>query len=390
MQVIFHIDMNAFFASCEVNMHPEYQGKPLIVAGTSRRGIVSTASYEARRYGIHSAMPTYQAIEKCPNVIVTEPHFAMYKKISNEFFAIIATYSNLIEVASIDECYVDMTHCVANFGGIVQTAQCIQQEVFEKLHIPCSIGISPNKFLSKMASDMKKPMGITVITKSNLKQTLWPLPIEDMYGIGKKTAPKLKEIGIQTIGDLANPKNYDKAKTVLGKSMLIHYQHAHGVDFSKVEIRNHEAKSIGHSSTLEHDTNDEEKIKDLLTKLAKQVSERAKKQHLVGNNVSLTLKYTRSESVVRSLTLLEYSNDYETLISAIMSLFEMHYHGRPIRLAGVSLNNTINEAHRVKQLSIFTYQEEHANPKSTMETLLEELNQKHKQAFIRASDLKNK
>lgn len=387
MQIIFHIDLNAFFASCEVLAHPEYKDKPLVVAHDSRRGIVSTASYEARKFGIHSAMPTYLAKEKCPNLIVVNPHFDLYKKISNQFFSVVQEYSKIIQIASIDECYVDMTKACDLHGGIIQTAQKLQQEVYERTGISCSIGISPNKFLAKMASDMKKPMGITVLTRRNIKELLWPLEIGEMYGIGKKTAPKLIEIGINTIGDLANPKNFDKARNILGINTLIYYQHANGFDFSKVDDEQHDSKSVGHSTTLEKDSSDENLLTETLQTLTSSVCARAKRYHLVGNSISITIKYSRFESVTRSTMLPSYTNNYEELSSYVLSLFETHYENRPVRLLGVTLQNTINEKQQIKQLSLFDYMEEKENK---TEQLLKNLNSKHADLFMRASSLKNK
>ena len=387
VQIIFHIDLNAFFASCEVLTHPEYQNKPLVVAHDSRRGIVSTASYEARKFGIHSAMPTYQAKEKCPNLIIVEPHFDLYKKMSNCFFSIVKQYSNKIEIASIDECYVDMTEACSQNGDIYQTAYQLQQQVLNETGLSCSIGISPNKFLAKMASDMKKPLGLTILTRRNMKELLWPLPIGDMYGIGKKTAPKLIEVGIKTIGDLANISNFDKAKQILGTHALIYYQHANGNDYSVVDCEKHESKSVGHSTTLERDTLDEDLIKETLQSLTQSVSQRAKRYHLVGNSVSITLKYTRFQSVVRSTLLPDYTNDYEQMISYVLSLFETHYENKPIRLLGVTLQNTINESQQIKQLSLFDYMNEKEN---VTDQLLKQLNEKHQDTFMRASSLKTK
>lgn len=390
MQVIYHIDMNAFFASCEVNEHPEYQNKPLIVAHRSRRGIVTTASYEARRYGIHSAMPTYLAIQKCPNIIIVEPHFELYRRVSAAFFKIVASYSDKIEIASIDECYVDVTQAIEMHGGILELAKKMQTQIYDTLKIPCSIGIAPNKFLAKMASDMRKPLGITILTRSNIKDKLWPLPIDQMYGIGKKTAPKLKEVGILTIKDLADSKNYAKARNILGSLTLIYYQHANGFDFSKVDADNHDLKSIGHSTTFQTDLSDDKEIKDVLKNLTRQVAQRAQKHHLVGNQISVTLKYTRFESTVRSMPIGEYSHEYEVLIGYVLILFERYYDGRPLRLVGVSLHNTINERTKMKQLSLFDYQKEKPVVKNPTDELLKRLNQKHHDRFIRASQLNEK
>ena len=186
MQIIFHIDLNAFFASAEISVHPELKGKPVVICRQSRRSIITTASYEARKFKIHSAMPLFQAKELCSDLIIVEPHFDLYKSLSQKFFDIIAQYSSYLEVASIDECYVDMTQYICKHKvDPFQLAKQIQNKVYEELSLQCSVGIAPNKFLAKMASDMKKPMGITIITNKNFKEKIWPLPIEDMLGVGK-------------------------------------------------------------------------------------------------------------------------------------------------------------------------------------------------------------
>ena len=185
MQIIFHIDLNAFFASAEVAMNPSLKGKPLVISGNNRRSIVTTASYEARKYGIHSAMPLFKAKELCRHLIVRPVNFDLYRKLSQSFFDLIASYSSILEIASIDECYVDFTDYVQkqNIHPYLLAYE-LQQRVWQELHLSCSIGIAPNKFMAKMASDMKKPMGITILNRKNYKELLWPLDIADMFGIG--------------------------------------------------------------------------------------------------------------------------------------------------------------------------------------------------------------
>ena len=201
MQIIFHIDLNAFYASAEMANDSSLEGKPLVISGNNRRAIVSTASYEARKYGIHSAMPLFQAKQLCKNLIIKPVNFDLYRRLSSQFFELISTYSPLLEIASIDECYVDFSNYIIEHNiHPYKLAKIIQNDVLNTLKLKCSIGIAPNKFMAKMASDMKKPMGITILNKSNYKQLLWPLDVSEMFGIGKKTAPKLKEMGILTGG----------------------------------------------------------------------------------------------------------------------------------------------------------------------------------------------
>ena len=354
MQIIFHIDLNAFFASAEVAMNPSLKGKPLVISGNNRRSIVTTASYEARKYGIHSAMPLFKAKELCRHLIVRPVNFDLYRKLSQSFFDLIASYSSILEIASIDECYVDFTDYVQkqNIHPYLLAYE-LQQRVWQELHLSCSIGIAPNKFMAKMASDMKKPMGITILNRKNYKELLWPLDIADMFGIGSKTCPKLKNAGINTIGDVADYKNYNKLRTIVGKSALLLYRKANGIDHSKVKAKKHDAKSIGNSTTLQYDSNDPDTLYDILKKLSLNVATRAQKRDLISNTVAITIKYTRFESVSRQLIIDHYINDYESILSNARFLFDQHYDGRPVRLLRVALYNTINLHHKMIQMSLF-------------------------------------
>ena len=382
MQIIFHIDLNAFFASAEVSKNPELQNKPIAISRNEKRSIVTTASYEARKYGVHSAMPLYIAKEKCPSLIVIEPHFELYKTLSQQFFQIIAKYSIQLEVASIDECYVDMTKYVQNSKfSLEEIARNIQNEVYDTLRLQCSIGIAPNKFLAKMASDLKKPMGITIITKNNFKRIIWDLPIDDMFGIGKKTAPKLKELGIFTIGDLAKRENYDLIKPIFGKNALIYYQKANGNDYSKINTNHNQLKSIGNSTTFQEDSNDIDFLKSKFKELSKEVSDRAIRRNMVSNSISITMKFSREKSITRQTIYDYYFNDFETIYSMSLLLFEKNYHGEPLRLVGVSLNNVIEKNKINEQLSLFTNHEDNLKNENEIDTLLNILNKESKGKF---------
>ena len=191
-RVYFHVDLNAFFASAEVLLNPSLAGKPMAVAGHTRRSVVSTASYEARKYGVSSGMSIHEAIRLCPDLIIQEGHYHYYEELSSQFIAIVSLYSARVEQASIDECYVDMTETIRMYERPLDLAWELQQRIRRETGLQCSIGIGPNLFLAKMASDMKKPMGITVLRIRDVPSIMWPLPIKDMRGIGKKTLPYME------------------------------------------------------------------------------------------------------------------------------------------------------------------------------------------------------
>lgn len=391
MQIIFHIDLNAFFASAEISVNPHLKGKPIVICRESRRAIITTASYEARKYGIHSAMPLFKAKELCPHLITVEPHFSLYKTLSQNFFNIISQFSNSLEVASIDECYVDMTEYIQeNQLDPRICALRIQKKVYQELKLDCSIGIAPNKFLAKMASDMKKPQGITIITHQNYKEKLWPLPISSMIGIGKKTQPKLIAMGILTIGDLAKYENYEKIKPIFGKNTLIYYQRANGKDFSKINYSRNELKSVGNSTTFERDSHDEDFIKNKFKELSLEVSRRAQKRGLISNNISITLKYTREKSRTKQTIINHYTNDYETIYATALFLFENIYQGEDLRLVGVSINHVVHIHDLNQQLSLFepTHQEIKESSNIQIDQLIQNLNENIQgNAFMKASSL---
>ena len=279
-RVIFHIDLNSFFASAEILKNSALAGQPVVVAGLNRRSVVSTASYEARSYGVHSAMPLHMAMEKCPELVVVQGDYSWYEELSERFFKYLRKFSPFIEPASIDECYMDVTEAIKAYKRPLDLAWIIQKNVMDDLRLPCSIGVAPNKFLAKMASDMRKPMGITVLRKQEVPRKLWPLPISDMWGIGKKSVPLLIENGIETIGDLASEENEKKVMTLLGKHAYGFIQNARGNGSSKLNY-NQGVQSISQSTTLDRDISEYDEVKTVFIRLAKSLSTRAKEERII-------------------------------------------------------------------------------------------------------------
>ena len=384
MKVIFHIDLNAFFANAELLRHPEHANKPMVIGHDSPRSVVATASYEARKFGIHSAMPIMQAKKLCRQLVIIKPDHDYYRQLSNQFFAIIRRYSSYVEKASIDECYVDMSEYIASKRlQPYDVAYSMQQDVFNELGLTCSIGISPNKFLSKMASDMKKPMGITIITQSNLRDVLWPMPIDEMYGIGKKTAPRLKEAGILSIGDMAHPDRYQILKSILGSSALIYYNRANGRDMRDVDYKPYEPKSVGNSHTFETDIVGEEQLSEAFKKLAHSVSQRAKKKRLISKHISITLRDNSFHTIQRSMIMNHYTDQEEILYAYALMLMRESYHGERIRLVGLTMNQVLPRDQVYIQTSLFDRRDVEEKEDDPIEEILNE----NKDTLMRTSDL---
>ncbi|MBQ8993292.1 MAG: DNA polymerase IV [Turicibacter sp.] len=369
-RIIFHIDLNAFFASCETTLRPELQHLPLAITGekSSKRGIVVTANYVARQYGIHSAMPLLQAKKKCPQLVVVSANFDLYRKISQQFIGLLHEYSPLVEKASIDEAYIDVTHLYQEIHPLL-LAQQIQNRILNELKIGCSIGIAPNKFLAKMASDMKKPNGITVLRKRELPQILWSLPIEEMFGIGKASSPKLRQLGIYTIGDLVHFKEVDKIEQLFGRHALKWIEDAKGNDQSPINPNKYEIpSSIGHSTTFPRDYCFDEEIKAEGKRMCIKTSNRLKKYGLYGKTISIQLKDTDFKQVTRSKTLEIPIQEVSDLYSIMEELFEEYWEGHPLRLIGVMTTNLVTTNKVTQQLNLFNYQS-FANEEKLNETI---------------------
>ncbi|HZJ87415.1 MAG TPA: DNA polymerase IV, partial [Erysipelothrix sp.] len=268
-RVLFHIDINAFYASAHLTIEPELEGKPVVVCRDVQGSVVTTASYEARQYGIGSAMPLSQAKRLCDDLVVVELDFELYNDLSQSFVNIIKSYSKTVEQASIDEVYVDVTDVIKTYDKPLDLAINIQKQLLDELKLPVSIGVGPNKFLAKMASDMDKPLGITVLRIREVETKLWPLAIDQMHGIGKKTVPRLKEIGVHTIGDLNNV-SFDKVKLILGNRTQVFIDYANGLGSAKLNT-DASAKSIGQSQTFSKAIFDYDELKEKILKEISQV-----------------------------------------------------------------------------------------------------------------------
>ncbi|MFJ5715631.1 DNA polymerase IV [Neobacillus sp. NPDC093127] len=358
-RVILHVDMNSFYASVEMAYDATLKGKPLAIAGNveERRGIIVTCSYEARKFGVKTTMPLWEAKKLCPQLIVRKPNFERYRAASMGMFEILRQYTTLVEPVSIDEGYMDITESF-EFGSPIEIAQSIQKRIMEQLDLPCSIGIAPNKFLAKMASDMKKPMGITVLRKRDIPKVLWPLNTNEMHGVGKKTAEKLTTIGIQTIGDLAKG-NEIQLKTLLGINGIRIKERANGIDSRPVDPESiEEFKSIGNSTTLPRDVSNQQELFQVLDSLAETVSVRLKRKNVLASALAITIRYKDRKTITRSKKLSNPILHKEDIAAVAKQLFLKSWNGDAIRLLGITGNDLVDHDHAYKQLDLFSYEKD--------------------------------
>ncbi|MBM0064404.1 DNA polymerase IV [Alkalicoccobacillus gibsonii] len=359
MRILFHVDMNSFFASVELSFRPELRGKPVAVAGSveDRRGIIVTSTYEARAKGVRTAMPVWQAKKVCPELILLKSNFDRYRTASRNMFEILRSYTSLVEPVSIDEGYMDVTQYHGQVHPYVLAEQ-IQEHLLRDMNLPCSIGIAPNKFLAKMASDMKKPNGITILRKRELPEKLWPLSIHEMQGIGKKTVSKWEKANILTIGDLAQADPLFIAEK-FGSTALKLQKRAQGHDNRPVNPDSiHEFKSIGNSTTLPRDTSNEQKIETILKQLADSVSSRLGKKNVVAYGIQLTIKYHDWKITNKSEKVSDAFHTTDEIYFRAKALFKRAWNNKPIRLLGISTYDLVDKQDAFKQLNLFTQEKD--------------------------------
>lgn len=388
-RVIVHIDLNAFFVRCEEIRDPYLENKAVAIGHVGRAGVVSTCSYEARKYGVRSAMPMNKALKLCSNLLVIHPDFRFYRTMSHNFRNYIRSITPLIEVASVDELYADFTDVIKKEKNVVKYFENIQQTLFDLTGLKCSIGVAPTKFLAKMGSDYRKPMGLTIIRRRDIKKILYPIPIEDMYGIGKKTAPRLKYLKINTIGDLANALNNNDEKVlhVLGKFSDELKDWVNGYGSDTIYTEEYDPKSIGNSTTLKEDTDQYDFIRDAFEEIAIEVSERAKKEGKIGNTIQIMVRDTNYRSHNKSFTFSKATNKAEDILNHTLKLYDANFMGLTIRAVGITLQNLVDIKDMKIQMTFYDY-EKHEEESQT-KLLINNINRKIKgKPLKRASEVK--
>ena len=392
-KVIAHIDLNAFFARCEEIRDPSLENKPVAIGHDGRGGIVSTCSYKAREYGVSSAMPMFKAKELCPNLIIKPVDFRFYGAMSDQFIRFVKRYTKKVEIASIDECFADFTETIKGIDDVPAFFKKLQLDLYKETKLKCSIGVASSKFLAKMGSDYKKPMGLTIIHRSDIPSILYPLAIEKMFGIGKKTAPRLRSLGINTIGDLATRLNRDDPLLVeeFGKFYSVIKDWINGKGSDDVITTPDDPKSIGNSTTLMEDTSNRELIASTFRYLSKEVSRRAIRDNKLGNTIQIQVKESDFKDANfkmhnKSRTLENPTNNENEIFEVAMELYEKNFSQLTIRLLGITLQNLVDIKDIAIQMSLFDYQKH--EEESATKLLINDLNRKMKKKLLmRASEV---
>jgi len=341
-KIIAHLDMDAFFAAVEQRDHPRLKGRPVIIGADPKqgqgRGVVSTCSYEARTYGIHSAMPIAQAYRRCPQGVFLRGDMAKYSAVSRQIFAILQAFTPTVQPVSIDEAFLDITGSTHFFRSPSAMGSAIKQQIKKELGLNASIGIAPIKMAAKMASDYCKPDGLLVILPEQLLDFLWPLPVGTIWGVGRQTQKALQAMDIMTIGTLAAV-----SREQLTRRFGVHGAHLHdlanGIDEREVVVDD-DIKSISHEHTFDKDTRQREAVYTVLAHLSEKVSRRLRKAHLQGRTVTLKVRLSGFHTYTRSCTLPERVNFYDDICKTGRALFDAFYRPNMVfRLIGIRVSH---------------------------------------------------
>lgn len=369
-RIILHMDMDAFFISVEERDNPLLKGRPAAVCGSLSRSVVTSANYEARAFGIRAGISVQEAKRRCPKLILVEGNHSKYTETASRIFTILRSFTPLVEVASIDEAYLDITDSLLLFKSPFHIAQSIKRQIREREKLTCSIGIAPNKLLAKLGSRLKKPDGLVVIKKEEVERILIGLPVSMLHGIGPKLTEALNSIGIFTCGQLGRfpVPVLSKRFGAIGERL---HEMGLGIDDAPVIPFDEEEdpKSFSHSVTLEEDTSDPDRIKKVLLLLSEKVSRRMRKEGFYGKRIVLTLRYSDFYTFQKQKTLSRWLNSGNEIVKQAWEIFESITHRKPIRLLGVGVSELKKEGY---QLNLF----EDTHKKDTLLQAMDRVNEK--------------
>lgn len=347
---ILHVDMDAFYASVEVRDNPSLAGLPVCVGGpASGRGVISAASYEARVFGVHSAMPTAQARRLCPDIVLLPPDFDRYTEASRQIMGVFQRYTPLVEPLSLDEAFLDVAGCERLHGDVIEIGRSIKRDIMREVGLVASVGVAPSKFLAKLASDLDKPDGFRVIEPGQVREVLDPLPVSKIFGVGERTAKRLGALGIETVGDLAS-RPREEVVAEFGASGVWIHDLAHGIDARRVTPRREE-KSHGCERTFAEDITDREELRIFLLQFCEEVAFGLRSKGLRGRTVTLKARFSSFKTVTRTKTLSAATNLGPRIYAVARDLLERVKPG-PLRLVGIQVSN-LEDVRRPVQSSLF-------------------------------------
>ena len=383
--MILHIDMDAFYCSVEERDRPELVGKPVIVGGTPEgRGVVAAANYEVRKYGVHSAMPAATARRLCPHAVVLPARHSYYAKVSHQIREIFQRYTPLVEPLSLDEAFLDVKASEALFGSSAQIGRKIKTEIAETLNLVASVGVAPNKFLAKIASDLDKPDGFLVVNPDHVQDFLDPLPVSRLWGVGKVSQKTLHKRGVHTISALRQLSQAELQK-LFGKVGAHLWRLAHGID-DRAVVPDSEAKSISHETTFDVDITDRETLRSWLLELTEQVGRRLRRHQLYGRTVQIKVRFEDFRTITRARTLSEPTHITQEIWRVAAALLEQNLstEHRGVRLLGIGVSGFAGES---GQVSLF--EESEREKQGQIDTLTDSVKDRFGQtALRRAMDLK--
>jgi DNA polymerase-4 len=385
--MILHIDMDAFFASVEQLDDPRLKNKCVIVGGTSNRGVVSAASYEARQFGIHSAMPIYQARQKCPHGSFVPPRMGRYKEVSKKVMALLRDFSPLVEPVSIDEAYLDITGCRRLFGEPREIAWAIKRKIKETVHLTCSVGVAPNKFLAKIASDVQKPDGLTLILPDQVAAFIDSLPVKKVPGVGKKMLHQLELLGIRTLGDVQRlpEKSLIKHLGKFGKRLRAL---SSGSDDSRV-TPHAPHKSISSERTLAADTRDAELLKRYLLRQSGEVARQLRQAGVRAKTITIKIKDEDFKTITRRTSIAVPTQSSKTIYRHAARLMADYKTTRKIRLVGVGTSGFTPVSASV-QMGLFDTHENTADNWEKIDTTLDSIGKKFGRDVVGRATLKDR